>query len=316
VEKYLQRCVDSVLAQDFTNWEMILVDDGSPDRCPQMCDAFAEKDVRIKVVHKKNGGLVSARKAGFEQAKGEYLMFLDSDDSLLPKALTILYDAILSKGADVVKGTHILRYPAKDVVDCPLKHNYIINTPDEYVQCLLNYEIHPYLWGGIYRKKLFNSDVFKELLDFSVGEDILTNMSIALNIKTYCTIDDTVYVNGVNAASMMHSNVLSYEYLKRESSKICSIVAGYNEETCNTAIRHSIISYIKALFAPELKWNDTIYNEVRLYEQYHRNELYQHIDNKFLRFINNKLLYKTYTKIYKILFLNLRLHGKKRKIIY
>lgn len=316
VEKYLQRCVDSVLAQDFTDWEMILVDDGSPDRCPQMCDEYAQKDERIRVVHKENGGLVSARKAGFEHAKGEYLVFLDSDDWLLPEALTTLYDTILRKGTDIVKGTHILRYPDKDVVDFPLKRNYSIEDSDEYVQSLLNFEIHPYLWGGIYCKNLFYSDIFKEILNFSVGEDILTNLSIAKNIKTYCTIDNIVYVNGVNAASMMHSNVLSYDYLKRESNKICSIVAGYNEETCNIAIRHSMLSYIRALFTPELKWNDAIYHEVRLYAQSHRNELYQHIDNKFLHFINNKLLYKIYTKIYKTLFLNLRLHGKKRKIIY
>ena len=85
VEKYLQRCVDSVLAQDFTNWEMILVDDGSPDRCPQMCDAFTAKDTRIKVIHQENRGAHAARKAGFEHAKGEYLVFLDPDDYLLLK---------------------------------------------------------------------------------------------------------------------------------------------------------------------------------------------------------------------------------------
>ena len=70
VEKYLQRCVDSVLAQDFTNWEMILVDDGSPDRCPQMCDAFTAKDTRIKVIHQENRGAHAARKASLNMPKG------------------------------------------------------------------------------------------------------------------------------------------------------------------------------------------------------------------------------------------------------
>ena len=81
VEAYLQRCIDSVLAQDFMDWEMILVDDGSPDRCPEICDEAAKKDVRIRVVHKENGGLLSARKAGVQIARGDYFVFWDSDDS-------------------------------------------------------------------------------------------------------------------------------------------------------------------------------------------------------------------------------------------
>ena len=76
VEKYLKRCVDSVLAQTFTDLEIILVDDGSTDNCPQMCDMFAEKDSRIKVIHKENGGLASARNAGMRIATGKYIFFL------------------------------------------------------------------------------------------------------------------------------------------------------------------------------------------------------------------------------------------------
>ena len=74
VEQYLPRCIESVLSQDFQDWEMILVDDGSPDKCPQICDEYSQKDLRIKVLHKKNGGLVSARQAGFLLAKGKYIL--------------------------------------------------------------------------------------------------------------------------------------------------------------------------------------------------------------------------------------------------
>ena len=75
VEEYLARCIDSVLMQDFKNWEMILVDDGSLDDSPKICDEYAINDKRIKVIHKENGGLVSARLAGFEAAVGKYLLF-------------------------------------------------------------------------------------------------------------------------------------------------------------------------------------------------------------------------------------------------
>ena len=80
VEKYLSQCIESILAQSYKNFELILVDDGSPDNCPVICDEYAKTDSRIKVVHKNNGGLVSARKAGIEIASGEYICFVDGDD--------------------------------------------------------------------------------------------------------------------------------------------------------------------------------------------------------------------------------------------
>ena len=80
VEHYLCQCIDSVLAQTYTNLEIILVDDGSPDGCPQICDEYAAKDKRIVVIHKGNGGLSDARNAGLNICKGEYIYFIDSDD--------------------------------------------------------------------------------------------------------------------------------------------------------------------------------------------------------------------------------------------
>ena len=100
VEAYLAACVESVLAQTYQNFELILVDDGSPDNCPQMCDAFATRDSRIRVIHKENGGLSSARNAGIDIARGEYLAFLDSDDLWSPLFLERLYRAIQETGGD------------------------------------------------------------------------------------------------------------------------------------------------------------------------------------------------------------------------
>ena len=88
VEKYLDECMLSLLNQTLKDIEIILVDDESPDNCPKMCDDYAKKDKRVIVIHKKNGGQVSARQAGLDAAKGEYLMFLDSDDYILPKAIS------------------------------------------------------------------------------------------------------------------------------------------------------------------------------------------------------------------------------------
>ena len=94
IEKYLTRCIDSVLAQTFSDYELILVDDGSPDNCPVICDEYAAKDARIKVIHKQNGGLVSARQAGIRIACGDYVFHLDGDDAILPDALESAYEII------------------------------------------------------------------------------------------------------------------------------------------------------------------------------------------------------------------------------
>ena len=101
VEKFIYRCVDSVLCQTFADFELILVDDGSPDGCGKICDEYAKKDSRIKVIHKSNGGLSDARNVGIDTATGDWLMFLDSDDWLHPETIKKLYDEAIMNDATV-----------------------------------------------------------------------------------------------------------------------------------------------------------------------------------------------------------------------
>ncbi len=104
VEQYLDRCVESIVHQTYQNLEIILVDDGSPDHCPAMCDAWAEKDNRIKVIHKKNGGLSDARNAGMEIAAGQYIGFVDSDDWIDPDMYRFLYTHMQETHSDIASG--------------------------------------------------------------------------------------------------------------------------------------------------------------------------------------------------------------------
>ena len=101
VEKYLDQCMISLLKQTLTNIEIILVDDGSPDNCGIICDKYAETDSRIKVIHKKNGGLSDARNAGLDIATGQYICFIDSDDYIEKDMLKDMYDNIVRTGADI-----------------------------------------------------------------------------------------------------------------------------------------------------------------------------------------------------------------------
>ena len=141
VEKYLSRCIDSVLSQTFADFELILVDDGSPDNCPKICDEYAEKDQRIKVVHKENGGLVSARQAGVGIAKGEYVFNLDGDDAITPDALMSAYEIISDTKADMVS------------------FSYRIYTNDE-----LGEVVDDLAEEGLYDKKRLEEQIYPNLL--------------------------------------------------------------------------------------------------------------------------------------------------------
>ncbi len=110
VEKFLRNCVDSIITQSYKNLEIILIDDGSPDNCPQICDEYATKDKRVIVIHKQNGGLSDARNVGIKSAKGDYLLFVDSDDMLAQNdVISNLVDFLVKKNSVVTYCSYIIR---------------------------------------------------------------------------------------------------------------------------------------------------------------------------------------------------------------
>lgn len=128
VEKYIRRCVDSILAQSFRDYELILVDDGSPDYSGVICNEYATRDPRIRVIHKENGGLSSARNAGIDAASGEYLFFMDSDDVIHPDTLGILYECIDKTGAEISVG-EFTRFSKEDSITfLPWDEKYTVLT--------------------------------------------------------------------------------------------------------------------------------------------------------------------------------------------
>lgn len=117
-EKELQRCVDSIFRQSFSNWELLLIDDGSRDSSSALCDRLGAQDTRVRVWHKENGGVSSARNLGICKAEGEYLFFTDSDDTLFPDTLATLYQKAKVSGADLsVCGFTYLVEQTKECVD-------------------------------------------------------------------------------------------------------------------------------------------------------------------------------------------------------
>lgn len=139
VEKYLQRCVDSILAQTFTDYELILVDDGSPDRSGEICDEYAERDNRVRVIHQKNSGVSAARNNGVEVALGEYITFIDSDDWVHCEYLERLYNAILETGADIAV-THVKTVRDGETATVAFEDGYVQFSGKEAIQNYENYK--------------------------------------------------------------------------------------------------------------------------------------------------------------------------------
>ncbi len=162
-EKYLRECVDSVIDQTYSNLEIILVDDGSPDGCPAICDEYAVVDKKCKVIHKENGGVCTARNAGLDSAKGEYVAFLDADDTLLNDSMEKLYSAVKENDADISIGWKTnLTEDGKDL-GCPYKIEKALWKGIEGLENSLRDHPACYaVWGKLYKRNTVKDVRFAE----------------------------------------------------------------------------------------------------------------------------------------------------------
>lgn len=189
VEPFLDRCLESIVNQTYKNLEVILVDDGSPDNCPQMCDKWAEKDNRIKVIHKKNDGLSNARNSGIEIANGEYIMFADSDDFMQNDMVEFLLNLSVKYDADVARCGFYFDFE-KDGKCIPAKitEKELVLSKDEALTDLMTSGFGGTAWNKLYRISVIK----KHLYDKADGcsEDILHNYRVYKDVEkiVFCDI--------------------------------------------------------------------------------------------------------------------------------
>lgn len=159
VEKYLDKCIQSIVNQTYKNIEVILVDDGSYDKCGEMCDEWATRDSRITVIHKDNGGLSDARNFGIDIAKGELLAFIDSDDYIEKKYLENLYNLLIDNDADIstCKPSIFFENEVNSTVYRNLKNNdvVVLSAKDALIEMLYERTLTNSAWGKLYKKELF-----------------------------------------------------------------------------------------------------------------------------------------------------------------
>lgn len=163
VEKYLRKCVNSIINQTYKNLEIILVDDGSPDNCPKICDEYANHDSRIKVIHKENGGLSDARNAGMKVATGEYISFIDSDDWIEDNMFEILLEQIIVNECDIAScGINMVWEDNRPTeLLFPFEGKFIISGAENALDHLIsNKYIIQTVWNKLYRKDIIENISF------------------------------------------------------------------------------------------------------------------------------------------------------------
>ena len=154
VEKYLRRCVDSILNQSYTDFELLLIDDGSPDGCPQICDEYARLDNRVRVFHKPNGGLSDARNYGLDQISGDYVSFIDSDDYVGPDYLKILIELAEKYDASVAAVAHVCVYNDEASFVSSKDDRYEIPN-DKILRAVAQGQLIFSAWGKLIHRDLF-----------------------------------------------------------------------------------------------------------------------------------------------------------------
>lgn len=241
VEKYLDRCVQSVVKQTYKNLEIILVDDGSPDNCPELCDEWKKADSRIKVIHKKNGGLSDARNAGLDIATGEYIAFVDSDDYVHPQYIEILYYIAKKEDADVVSCEFKKVSQDEETHECYEEIRKDDINIKEYTE-ITDKVIGVVAWNKLYKRGLF------EKIRFPIGrlhEDNGIWWKVVFYAKKIVPTSEKLYYYIDNPMSIMRQNfsikhldlgeVLYDEYLY--FTELCE------KEYASNALRDCLNSY-------------------------------------------------------------------------
>lgn len=224
-EKYLDQCIQSVLAQTYTNWELLLIDDGSTDSSGTICDNYVEQDSRIKVFHKENGGVSSARNLGLDNAKGEWITFIDSDDWVEASMLKKMRSVALSNNADYVYCDLLFDYGESQ------KYYKSATFASEHSIMLKNFikSTWTVIWNSLVKAEIYNKHNLRFSQDYTYCEDFLFAVKAMFYARKVAYIPKAFYhYNQLNSASCMQN--LSPTKMLHEQAAYMDAIAFFKEQ--------------------------------------------------------------------------------------
>lgn len=273
VEKYLSRCIESVINQTYKDLEIILVDDGSNDSCPQICDKYAEKDGRIVVIHKENGGLSSARNAGIEIAKGEYIAFLDSDDEYYEETSIEKMHNLLKNNSDAQ--LCVLKYQEIDengkILDNNISldgMNYLIDEDEFWKRILFNDNVEFIVaWSKLYRREVFDTVRFKV---GKINEDLFLLVDLMKVCKKIAVSNDICVKYRQRSGSIMNNEKISASI---DSSEAKYLIVNYLGEMqkydyAKKAFKEGTVQLLRCYKQYYKKDNDKMEMILEMYKKY------------------------------------------------
>lgn len=201
VEEYLAQCVDSILSQTYRDFELLLIDDGSPDSCGEICEEYARKDGRIKVFHIKNGGSSAARNFGLQHASGKYITFIDSDDWVEPDMLEYLLGILEKFNAQVATCGAFLNYENKEIAEYEAKDAVLLSSKESFKKLIYHQTFTNYACSKLYSRDLFSETHFPPKI---------------LNGEDFVGVSKVLF----KAERIAHSTVAKYHYRQRLDSAV------------------------------------------------------------------------------------------------
>lgn len=245
IENQLEKCIQSIINQTYKKLEIILVDDGSPDRCPEICDRYQKLDSRIRVIHKSNGGLVNARKTGLIAATGNLIGYVDGDDWIEPDFYEALYDAYSQTGADIVAAG--FRRDIRDVSEKIFNEipcgNYMANElEDKIIPKMIcggeyfYFGIYSYVWNKLFKRDVLYDRQLAVDERITIGEDVACTFPAILCAKSLCIIENCSYHYQQRAGSMLKS----LDSIKKENERL-NILDDYLKSTFSVMPHTNVI---------------------------------------------------------------------------
>lgn len=260
VEDYINKCIDSIINQSYENLEIILINDGSPDRCPQICDEYALKDNRIKVIHKKNGGQSSARNMALDIARGEYIGFVDSDDWILPNMFEKLYLYCINNSVDIA----ICDSYSDEIRDYPIEEGRItILEKSEFMPMILNDKIGSQPWNKLYKRELFENNRFPE---GKIVEDMLLFHKICDKANKILITNEKLYVYYLSRSdntSNDKSKLIENAYYRGEAFRDRYLIAEKSYITISQDVLKKAVSFSLGAYIRMINNKEKYINQIR-----------------------------------------------------
>lgn len=266
VEKYIDICINSLVNQTYENLEIILVDDESPDNCPAICDEWAKKDERVKVIHKQNGGVSDARNVGLKEASGDYIGFVDSDDVVSVDMYKTLIELVKENNADVSICQYDEFMDGKEPLYTYDNKYHVLDSNDTLKELFCKNTVANVVWNKIYKRELFNDIKFP--IEINCGEDLYVTHKLIIKSKKIVITSSKLYGYMVNRKdSIMNSYSINCvdDVIKASNSR-------YNDLKDNKEILNYLIGsrprtiYNIHTWATEKKDKELFYSEKLLNE--------------------------------------------------